>query len=142
MSALDEQLTDFERQSRRVLEESVLRIDGRVRSRLNQARQAAVEAAAAQRRPLLSRFFTLVPTAGAVAAALMVALVLWHREPGGPMGQPQIVEPPLAQTQTEDVLDLMADGEGLDMVQDGDGSGSFYEWAADQSEAGGGETDT
>jgi hypothetical protein len=135
MSALDEQLTDFERQSRRVLEESVLRIDGRVRSRLNQARQAAVEAAAARRRPLFSRFFTLVPTAGAVAAALMIALVLWHREP-------QVAEPVLAQTQTEDVLDLMADGDGLDMVQDGDGSGSFYEWAADQSEASGGETDT
>jgi hypothetical protein len=131
MSALDEQLTDFERQSRRVLEESVLRIDGRVRSRLNQARQAAVEAAAARRRPLFTRFFTLVPTAGAVAAALMVALVLWHREP-------QVVEPV---GQTED-LDLIADGEGLDLVQDGDGSGSFYEWAADQSEASGGETDT
>ena len=39
-----EQLTDFERLSRQALEESVLRIDGRVRSRLNQARQAAVEA--------------------------------------------------------------------------------------------------
>jgi hypothetical protein len=135
MSALDEQLTEFERQSRLVLEESVLRIDGRVRSRLNQARQAAVEAASARRRPLFGRLFTLVPTAGAAAAALLVAMVLWHREPQlePVVGKGEILHP------AED-LDLLADGEGLDLVQDGDGSGSFYEWAADQSEAGAGET--
>jgi anti-sigma-K factor RskA len=137
MSAQGEQLTDFERRSRLVLEESVLRIDGRVRSRLNQARQAAVEAASAKSRPMFWRFFTLVPTAGAVAAALLVAMVLWHRAPDG--------EPPIVAAVTDTHagdLDLLADGEGLDLVQDGDGSGSFYEWAADQSEAGGNETDT
>ena len=136
MSVEGEQLTDFERLSRRALEESVLRIDGRVRSRLNQARQAAVEASSARRRPIFSRFFTLVPTASAAAAAVLVALVLWHRSPQ--------VELPLAESAhpVED-LDLLADGEALDLVQDGDGSGSFYEWAADQTETGGGgETDT
>jgi hypothetical protein len=130
-----EQLTDFERLSRQALEESVLRIDGRVRSRLNQARQAAVEAASARRRPLFSRFFTLVPTAGAAAAAVLVTMVLWHRGPQ--IELPVVVEgvPPVD-------LELLADGEGLDLVQDGDGSGSFYEWAAEQTEAGGSETDT
>jgi hypothetical protein len=132
MSAQGEQLTDFERRSRLVLEESVLRIDGRVRSRLNQARQAAVEAASAKRRPVFWRFFTLVPTAGAAAAALLVAMVLWHR---GPDGEPPVDTHPVD-------LELVADGDALDLVQDGDGSGSFYEWAADQSEAGGNETDT
>lgn len=135
MSAQGEELTDFERRSRQVLEESVLRVDGRVRSRLNQARQAAVEAASAKRRPVFWRLFTLVPTAGAAAAALLVAMVLWHR---GLDGEPSIV---VADTHLSD-LDLVADGEGLDLVQDGDGSGSFYEWAADQSEANGNETDT
>lgn len=135
MSAQGEKLTDFERQSRLVLEESVLRIDGRVRSRLNQARQAAVEAASAKRRPMFGRFFALVPTAGAAAAALLVAMVLWHRAPDG---EPHVV---VADLHPGD-LELMADGEGLDLVQDGDGSGSFYEWAADQSEASGNETDT
>jgi hypothetical protein len=135
MSGQGEQLTDFERLSRQALEESVLRIDGRVRSRLNQARQAAVEAASARRRPLFSRFFTLVPTAGAAAAAVLVTMVLWHRGPQ--------IEPPLAVDGAHPVdLDLLADVEGLDLVQDGDGSGSFYEWAADQTEAGGSETDT
>jgi hypothetical protein len=138
MSAQGEQLTDFERRSREVLEESVLRIDGRVRSRLNQARHAAVEAASARRRPALWRFFSLVPTtAGAVAAALVVTLFLWHRGPEG--------ELPLTNDTQHSMmgdLDLLADGEGLDLLQDGDGSGSFYEWAADQSEANGNETDT
>ena len=136
MSGQGDQLTDFERLSRQALEESVLRIDGRVRSRLNQARQAAVEAASARRRPLFSRFFTLVPTAGAAAAAVLVTLVLWHRGP-------QIELPLVTDSMhpAED-LDLLADGEGLDLVQDGDGSGSFYEWATDQTEAGGSETDT
>ena len=131
-----EQLTDFERLSREALEESVLRIDGRVRSRLNQARQAAVEAASARRRPLFSRYFTLVPTAGAAAAAVLVAMVLWHRGP-----QLDLPGLPIESQKVED-LDLLADGEALDLVQDGDGSGSFYEWAADQTEAGGNESET
>ena len=131
-----EQLTDFERLSRQALEESVLRIDSRVRSRLNQARQAAVEEASARRRPLFSRFFTLVPTAGAAAAAVLVAMVLWHHGP-------QLELPIVAESShpAED-LELIADGEALDLVQDGDGSGSFYEWAADQTEAAGGESET
>jgi len=136
MSGQGEQLTDFERLSRQALEESVVRVDGRVRSRLNQARQAAVEAASARRRPLFSRFFTLVPTAGAAAAAVLVTMVLWHRGP-----QIELPVVPESAHPAED-LELLADGEGLDLVQDGDGSGSFYEWAAEQTEAGGNETDT
>jgi hypothetical protein len=139
MSAQGEQLTDFERRARVALEESVLRIDGRVRSRLNQARQAAVETAVSRRRPLFSGFFALVPTASAAAAALLVAVFL--------VGGPKTNEVHTAHTPpaVED-LDLLADSDGLDLVEEGgDGSGSFYEWAADQTqtEAGGsGETDT
>jgi negative regulator of sigma E activity len=139
MSAQGEQLTDFERRARVALEESVMRIDGRVRSRLNQARQAAVEAADSRRRPVFSRFFTLVPTASAAAAALLVAVFLVHRGP-----QTDNVVSPHTPPAIED-LDLLADSDGLDLVEEGgDGSGSFYEWAADQTqtEAGGGETET
>jgi hypothetical protein len=139
MSARGEQLTEFERQSRLVLEESVHRIDSRIRSRLNQARQAAVEAASARRRPVLGRFFIRVPTAGAVAAALLMTMILWHHD-----GQMESSSLPLIENaHPGEDLELLADGEALDLVQDGDGSGSFYEWAADQSEPnGGGETDT
>ncbi len=140
MSAQGEQLTDFERQSCLVLEESVRRIDGRVRSRLNQARQAAVDAAAVRRqRPVFWPFFAVVPTAGAIAAALLVAMVLWHRD-----GRTDRVELPMnaESARTGEDLELLADGEALDLVQDGDGSGTFYEWATEQSEAGGDETNT
>ena len=118
--------TDFERNARRVLAESVTRIDGRTRSRLNQARHAALEAAA---RPARSwwRSYTLMPTAGAAAAALLVAVVLWQRQPG--------VETPIfeAHASVED-MDLVADSEALDLMDNWDGS--FYEWAASQSDAG------
>ena len=68
-------VTDFERNARLVLEEGVSRIDARTRSRLNQARQLAVEAAAARHRPWW-RSFAFMPAAGAATAALLVAVML------------------------------------------------------------------
>jgi hypothetical protein len=127
MSPNDDGTIDVERQACAMLAESVARIDGRVRSRLNQARQAAVaEAARTRRRPALWRSFTLMPTAGAVAGAVLVAMVLWHQRPQGSL---PIIEN--GQATVED-LDLLADGEALDLVQEEDGS--FYEWAAEQTD--------
>ncbi len=127
MSPADEPLSPFERNARAVLAESVRRIDARTRSRLNQARQAAL-AAASPRRSFLSRF-TMMPAAGAAVAAVLVAVMLWHHRPAGDMrgaeGQHLAVED----------MDLLADGEALDLVEQGDGS--FYEWAAAQSDANG-----
>ena len=126
MSPVVETDTAFERHARGVLEESVLRSDARTRSRLNQARQAALEAARTQR-PAWWRGFTLMPAAGAVAAALLVTVTLWHRE--------RPAELPLAEQHTtlsaED-MDLLADSDGLDLMEGWDGP--FYEWAADQTE--------
>jgi|SwirhisoilCB3_FD_contig_31_14957209_length_667_multi_2_in_0_out_0_2 hypothetical protein len=130
MNVQDENKHDYselEDQARTLLTESVTRIDGRIRSRLNQARQAAVAEAGKRRRWFLGSFF-LMPTAGAAAAAALVALVLWHHQPQGTF--PVSTE---GQMSAED-LDLIADGDGLDLMQDADGS--FYEWAAAQSEAG------
>jgi anti-sigma-K factor RskA len=126
MSQVNE-MTDFERNARVVLEHSVARIDARTRSRLNQARHAALEAAAAPRRAWW-RSFTLMPAAGA-AAAVLVAVVLWHR--------PSVVEPPQLEGRTPAVedLDLLADGEALDLMEGWDGP--FYEWAAAQTDANG-----
>jgi hypothetical protein len=120
--------SELEDQARTLLTESVTRIDGRIRSRLNQARQAAV-AEAGKRRKWFSGNFFLLPTAGAAAAAALVALVLWQHHPQGTL--PVSTE---GQMTAED-LDLIADGDGLDLMQDADGS--FYEWAAGQSDAGG-----
>ena len=63
MSPADEPLTPFERNARAVLTESVLRVDARTRSRLNQARHAALAAAGTPRRSFL-RSFTMMPAAG------------------------------------------------------------------------------
>jgi hypothetical protein len=126
MSPQDDRLVQFEDQARAVLTESVTRIDSRVRSRLNQARQAAIaEVARPSRRP---RFF-LMPAAGAVAAAALVAMLLWQHGPHTPSALPNEG----GQVQAED-LDLIADNDGLDMLQDSDGA--FYEWAAAQADAG------
>lgn len=117
---------EFEQRARAVLEESVLRVDGRVRSRLNQARHAAIEAAA--RRPSFWRRFSLMPAASAVAAALLVAFVLWpHSHQGDAIiegGRPTVED-----------LDLLADGDALDLVSDETDGGAFYEWAVEQADS-------
>ncbi|HEV2230301.1 MAG TPA: hypothetical protein VGR86_15250 [Steroidobacteraceae bacterium] len=129
MSGADESLTELERNARVVLEESVRRIDARTRSRLNQARHAALAAAATRRRARWSSF-TLMPAAGAVAAALVVAVVLWQRQPAG--APPLALEAPHAAV-VED-MDLLTDSDAIDLMEGWDGS--FYEWAAAQSDAG------
>lgn len=128
MSPVDE-VSQLERNARLVLEESVRRIDARTRSRLNQARHGALEAAGRRRRSWWSGL-TLMPAAGAAAAALLVAFVLWER-------QPQVVVPAIVDAQhtaIEDV-DLLTDNDSIDLMEGWDGS--FYEWAAEQSDAGG-----
>jgi ferric-dicitrate binding protein FerR (iron transport regulator) len=117
---------EFEQRARALLEDSVLRIDGRVRSRLNQARHAAVEEAS--RRPSLWRRFSLMPAASAVAAAVLVAFVLW---PHSRQGE-SIIE---SGHGTVEDLDLLADGDALDLVSDETDGGAFYEWAVEQSDS-------
>jgi hypothetical protein len=76
----------FARHSRRLFDESVEGLDLRVRSRLTQARHAALDAAAAaQRRPWMLRLGVFTPAAGVSAAALLGA-ALWFSLPGGNHG--------------------------------------------------------
>ena len=121
---------EFEQRARALLEDSVLRVDGRIRSRLNQARHAAVEEAS--RRPTLWRRFTLMPAASAVAAAALVAFVLW---PHSRSGDPLVTETG-GRAAVED-LDLLADGDALDLVssEETTETGQFYEWAVDQADS-------
>ena len=121
---------EFEQRARALLEDSVLRVDGRIRSRLNQARHAAVEEAS--RRPSLWRRFTLMPAASAVAAAALVAFVLW---PHSHSGDPLVTETG-GRAAVED-LDLLADGDALDLVssEETTETGQFYEWAVDQADS-------
>jgi hypothetical protein len=123
----DEQLEEFEKRARALLEESVTRIDARIRSRLNQARHAALGELETPRRAPWWRLFGLAPAAG-VAAAVLVAVVLWGSRPG------QMT--PVAENASSAVedLDLVADGETFDLIQQGDGG--FYEWAVAQADVG------
>jgi hypothetical protein len=122
----EEMAGEFEQRARALLEDSVLRIDGRVRSRLNQARHAAIEEAS--RRPLFWRRFSLMPAASAMAAAVLVAFVLWPHSHQGD----SIIE---GGHGTVEDLDLLADGDALDLVSDETDGGAFYEWAVEQSES-------
>jgi hypothetical protein len=127
MTLNDEELDDFEKRTRALLEESVTRIDGRIRSRLNQARHAALAEVERARRTPWWRSFAFAPAAGLVAVVLL-AVVLWAPRPG------QMV--PIADGASNAVedLDLVADGETFDLIQQGDGG--FYEWAVAQADAG------
>jgi|HubBroStandDraft_4_1064222.scaffolds.fasta_scaffold27283_2 hypothetical protein len=127
MNPVNETVTQFERNARALLEESVSRIDARTRSRLTQARHAALEAAGT-RRPRWLSSFTLMPAASAAGAALLVAFVLWHRQPAGEL-------PLEGRSAPVEDIDLLADGEALDLIEGWDGP--FYEWATAQTDASG-----
>jgi hypothetical protein len=72
-----------------------------------------------------------MPAAG-VAAALLVAVMLLHREPSGTV--PLVFEGRAPALSTED-MDLLADKDALDLMEGWDGS--FYEWAAAQTDTNG-----
>lgn len=124
----DQELNQFEEGARALLQESVTRIDARMRSRLNQARHAALEELERPQRAPWWRAYGLAPAAG-IAAAVLVAFVLWGSRPG-PMNAPAENG---SSSAVED-LDLVADGDTFDLLQQGDGGGGFYEWAVAQAD--------
>lgn len=118
----------LEARSRQLFDHSVDGVDMRVRSRLNQARHAALDAAARPRARLFGVPFA-APVAGVCAAALL-GIALYS-------GIPALIHPPgpsAGQSNFED-LDIVAaseesSGETLEMLQE---DADFYEWAADRS---------
>lgn len=107
----------FEARARAVFDEGVERIDGGTRSRLTQARYAAVAELGRQvtwRSPWL-------PTA-AVAAVSVLAVALWLH-PGVPGDAPSS----LSAAALVDDLELLAAGDDLDLLQE---DLEFYAWAA------------
>jgi hypothetical protein len=127
MSTHEDRPDEFERHAREVLGESVTRVNARVRSRLNQARQAALAEIEARPRSAW-RLPTLMPAAGAAAAAAVVAVVLITRTGG------EHALPGSEGGQAYEDIEMLSDNEGLEMIQNFDGS--FYEWAASQSDEG------
>jgi len=115
-------MTTLEERSRALFNESVDNLDMALRSRLTQARYAALEAAGRSgRREWASRMPLWTPAAG-VTAAVVLGVVLWF---GGHHGVTAD-----SQSNLED-LDLVASseegsGDAMEMLQD---DIDFYDWA-------------
>ncbi len=125
----DNEDRNFEHHAQALLGESVTRIGGSVRSRLNQARHAALAEIDTRRRSFWRMPSVMGPASG-VAAAAVVAVLLMYR--GGEHGLATSVS---GQAGYEDI-EMLSDNDGLDLLENWDGS--FYEWAASQNDEGDG----
>jgi len=129
MNAGDEQqhtVGRIEQSTRALLLASADRLSGTVRSRLRQARHAAVRARGQHRQLRLQRW----APAGAVATAALALFVVLapHRS------TPPIM--PVANDALEDI-DLLASDVPLNGVQGvNNNNNEFYEWAADEASSG------
>ena len=113
----------FETRSRALFQDSVDGLDMRIRSRLTQARNAALEAASPRRRRWLFGWKMWAPAAGVTAAAIL-GVGLWI---GSPIGHQAAT---VAESNLED-LDLVAatdegSADAMEMLQD---DIDFYEFA-------------
>ena len=114
----------FEDRTRALFHDSVESVDFAMRSRLTQARHAAVEAAATRPRPRFFRLGFLTPAAGVTAAAVL-GVFLWMGSPLGHHaatvadGQPNLED-------LEIVASSDGSGDAMDMLQD---DIEFYDWA-------------
>lgn len=113
MSTQHHEPGSLESRAQELLQASADGLDGHIRSRLTQARSAAVEAARKSRSPFLWR---VIP-AGALAGAAALAFVLWSGAPQGPA--------PASLHSLED-LDLIVTSESFELLEDLE----FYEWVA------------
>lgn len=110
----------FEERSREVFNDSVERLDARTRSRLNQARQRALEEV---KKGSVRRYWLAAPLGGLAAAAL-IALILIRT--GGESIAPNPEEAAMAL----DDFDIVADGDNFELIQDVE----FYSWLPDQGD--------
>jgi hypothetical protein len=110
--------SEFERRSKALFDASVDNVDMRIRSRLTQARHAALEAAAPHR-SARSRWLFLGPAFGA-AAALVLGVALWvgHSTSDGLTAMSD------SRPGIED-LDLVASNDQMELLQD---DIEFYDW--------------
>ena len=116
----EQKLEEFARRTRELLQESVANLDGATRSRLTQARYAALREAAAgyARSPLWQRWLP----AGAIATAVLAVLIVAGQQRTPPLQASAGVP--------GDDIELLADADGLALAQEADDDYDFYEWAA------------
>jgi hypothetical protein len=112
----------LEQRARDVFDASIDGISAHARSRLNQARHAAT---AELERSRLPAWRAWAP-AGALAAAVLVAVILW-RVPGTGMPAPQQAQ---SVAQPADPVELVAAGDDLDLVTE---DLDFYEFVEQET---------
>lgn len=110
--------TELERRMRERLQASAEHLDGPTRSRLTQARHAAL-AELPQGRTFRSPGFWL--PAGALAGAVVLAVMVWVGQPGSP-GAPALA----ADAGGIEDLAILASADGPELYAD---DPEFYEWA-------------
>jgi hypothetical protein len=121
----DTEQRSFEDRSCALFQESVDGLDMRVRSRLTQARHAALEAAAANGRSWFFRIRVWTPAAGVTAAALL-GVALWLGVPAiqhgmsGADSQPSLEDLDLVASSDE------GSGDAMEMLQN---DIEFYDYA-------------
>ncbi len=114
---VDPRAADFAAHARKLLLESVDHLDGRTRSRLTQARYAALAELEGTAHPRTARW--LLP-AGSIAAAALVAMIwLGMRGVDAPVEMAQTVA-----TSPLDDMEIMAGAENLELLEDLE----FYAW--------------
>jgi hypothetical protein len=120
--------------ARALLEASAGQLDAHTRSRLTQARHAALAAAAEPRGLLATLRGGLRPQrwmpAGAALASLLVVALIVVRMPGSPLA-------PGATTRASsggEAIELLADADELALAQEPETDYDFYEWAVDAAD--------
>jgi hypothetical protein len=108
----------LEQRSRELFEDSVGRLDARTRSRLNQARQQALNEL---NRGRTRRYWLAAPLGGLAAVSMIAVVLLMGRDPAAPAQESAAL--PL------DDFDIVADADSLELLQDVE----FYSWLAEAS---------
>lgn len=119
----DERTEGFETRAREVFDESVAALDARTRSRLNHARQAALDEL---RTPQRRTWRGWAPAGAFAVAILAAALLLRAPDDATP---PQVAEGSAADV---GVVEIVASGEDLDLASE---DLEFYDWLARQPDA-------
>ncbi len=125
---MDNAATDFERRAAALLRASAESLDGHTRSRLTQARHAALAALAAGAAPRPFRVPGAWLPAGALAAAAVLAVAVW-------IGRAGPEHATLAEAGAVEDVEILASGEGPELYAE---EADFYEWAGGDAPGGAG----
>jgi hypothetical protein len=112
---MSEQKSDLERRAQKLLQESAEQLDGATRSRLTQARHAALDAIKQRQ---TKSWFWLMPATGAAAVAVVAVLLMTHTQ--------QAVQPDeqVAATAPVDEMEIVTGEDSLEFYRDVE----FYAW--------------